>query len=81
MLDISGGQPGPLIEVSRDDEIPSSAAVVLRRQRLADVLGVDIDAAEVRELLEGLQLAVEDTADGWSVTAPSARLTLKSRLT
>jgi phenylalanyl-tRNA synthetase beta chain len=77
LLDISGGQPGPLIEVSRDDEIPSSAAVVLRRQRLAEVLGVEIDAAEVRELLEGLQLAVEDTADGWSVTAPSARFDIE----
>jgi len=77
LLDISGGKPGPLIEVSRDDEIPSSAAVVLRRQRLAAVLGVEIDAKEVRELLEGLQLAVEDRADGWSVTAPSARFDIE----
>ena len=47
LLDISGGKPGPLVEVSRDDEIPSSAGG-LRRQRLAEVLGVEIDAAEVR---------------------------------
>jgi len=77
LLDITGGKPGPLIQVSRDDELPASAAVTLRRQRLADVLGVEIDAAEVRALLEGLQLTVEDTADGWTVTAPSARFDIE----
>ena len=28
-------------------------------------------------IIEGLQLAVEDTADGWSVTAPSARFDIE----
>jgi phenylalanyl-tRNA synthetase beta chain len=77
LLDITGGKPGPLIEVSRDEELAKSAAVKLRRQRLADVLGVEIDASEVRALLEGLQLTVEDSADGWMVTAPSARFDIE----
>ena len=77
LLDIAGGKPGPLIDESLVDEIPVRAPVVLRRQRLADVLGVDIDAAEVRELLTGLQLEVTDIPDGWSVVAPSARFDIE----
>jgi phenylalanyl-tRNA synthetase beta chain len=77
LLAITGGKPGPLIEVSCDDEIPVSAPVILRRQRLADVLGVDIAAAEVCEMLEGLQLTVNETPDGWAVTAPSARFDIE----
>jgi len=77
LLAITGGKPGPLIEVSRDDEIPVSAPVMLRRQRLADVLGVDIAASEVCEILEGLQLIINETPDGWAVTAPSARFDIE----
>ncbi len=77
LLEIAGGKPGPLIEVSQDDEIPVNTPVTLRRQRLANVLGVDIAAAEVRALLEGLGLSIEETPDGWSVTAPSARFDIE----
>ncbi|MDP6675259.1 MAG: phenylalanine--tRNA ligase subunit beta [Gammaproteobacteria bacterium] len=77
LMDIAGGKPGPLVEVSLDDEIPVAAPVLLRRQRLTDVLGVEIAAPEVRALLAGLQLGITDTADGWSVIAPSARFDLE----
>ncbi len=77
LLAIAGGRPGPLVEVSQADEIPVREPVQLRRQRLADVLGVEIEATEVRELLAGLQLEIDDTADGWLVTAPSARFDIE----
>jgi len=77
LLAITGGKPGPLIEVNCADELPVSAPVILRRQRLADVLGVDIAAAEVCEMLEGLQLTLNETPDGWAVTAPSARFDIE----
>ncbi len=76
LMEIAGGKPGPLVEVSLEDEIPVAAPVLLRRQRLADVLGVEIAPAEVRALLAGLQLSITETPDGWSVKAPSARFDL-----
>jgi phenylalanyl-tRNA synthetase beta chain len=77
LLEICGGKPGPLVEVSHTDEIPVPAPVILRQQRLAEVLGIEIAPAEVRALLEGLQLDIQDTPDGWSVTAPSARFDIE----
>lgn len=77
LLSITGGRPGPLHEVCLEDEIPVPAAVELRRHRLADVLGIDIDAEHVRALLEGLDLAVDVTPTGWLVTPPSARFDIE----
>lgn len=77
LLEIAGGKPGPLVEVSHDDEIPVNAPVTLRRQRLANVLGVDIAAGEVCALLEGLGLSIDETPDGWSATAPSSRFDIE----
>ena len=45
----------------------------LRRARLARVLGVRVDDAEVERILRALGLGVEATADGWRVTAPTRR--------
>jgi phenylalanyl-tRNA synthetase beta chain len=44
---------------------------------LAAVLGVAIPDDEVATLLEGLQMSVAVTADGWNVTAPSARFDIE----
>ena len=77
LIEIAGGKPGLLSEESLASEIPVATAVTLRRQRLAAVLGVDIDAAEVRSMLEGLGLSIEESPDGWSVTAPSARFDIE----
>ncbi len=77
LLSIAGGKPGPLIEALHADEIPTATAVTLRRQRLAAVLGIKIDDGEVLQLLEGLGLAVEETPEGWSVVAPSARFDIE----
>ncbi len=77
LMAIAGGQPGPLQEVSLDDEIPVPVAVGLRRQRLAAVLGIEIEPERVRNLLEGLDLIVEAAPDGWLVTPPSARFDIE----
>lgn len=77
LLEIAGGIPGPLIDVRLDDEMPVAKPVILRRQRLANMLGIAIEDARVRELLAGLHLQIEEHPDGWSVTAPSARFDIE----
>jgi len=73
ILDICGGKPGPLSETMLADALPKPATVILRRARLARVLGIAIADAEVERILGKLDMRVEKSADGWRVTPPSRR--------
>jgi len=76
VLDIAGGTPGPVTEAVLADALPAPATIVLRRARLARVLGVVIADAEVERILRALGLGVEAGTDGWTVTAPTRRFDL-----
>ncbi|MEJ2589827.1 MAG: phenylalanine--tRNA ligase subunit beta [Candidatus Thiodiazotropha sp.] len=73
LLEIAGGQPGPVVEVCNEAKIEPRPLIDLRAQRINKVLGVEIDAAEVRDILERLEMEVSDSAAGWQVRAPSCR--------
>ncbi len=70
---IAGGQAGPLRDHRHAGRLPTRVPVDLRRDRLASLLGVTLDDDTVTGILESLQLAVETTADGWTVTPPGFR--------
>lgn len=85
----AGGQAGPVTEAALPEHLPLPKAVRLRRARLARVLGVQIDDAEVERILRALGMQVENyegsvanvadkllslnTEGGWLVTPPSRR--------
>ena len=73
ILEVAGGTPGPVSEVTIDAGVPAPQPVSLRRARLARVLGVTIADADVERILRSLGFAVTATADGWTATAPSSR--------
>ena len=73
MLEIVGGQAGPVSEVVNEAHLPRREPVRLRAERIRRVLGVEIADDEVVDILERLDMAVEPVEDGWLVTAPSAR--------
>lgn len=73
LLEIAGGEPGPVIERVAASQLPVRAPVPLRRARLALVLGHAVPDEEVERILAGLGMAVERTADGWTATPPSHR--------
>lgn len=74
LLEITGGDAGPIIETVSEQHLPSVAPVTLRAERITQMLGMAMDGSEVERLLTGLGLAV--TADGagqWRVEVPSHR--------
>jgi phenylalanyl-tRNA synthetase beta chain len=73
LLDIVGGEPGPLVETVSEAHLPARPDVSLRRSRIGRLLGFDIEAPEVERILSGLGLGVTATADGWACTVPSWR--------
>lgn len=76
LLGIAGGKAGPLTDISFAEELPARAVIPLRRSRLRAVLGTSLEPDTVASVLQSLQLSVAETAEGWSVTAPSFRFDL-----
>lgn len=76
ILDIAGGKPGPVQEAVLAQHLPQPQPVILRRARLARVLGTQVADAEVARILTALGLAVQAVAEGWQVTPPARRFDL-----
>lgn len=73
ILEIVGGQAGPLTVVSEESALPEIPQILLRANRIKRVLGIELDAAEVEEQLTRLGLEVTAVRDGWLVMVPSFR--------
>jgi phenylalanyl-tRNA synthetase beta chain len=73
LLQIAGGQPGPVVEACREEKIPDRPLINLRSDRVSRVLGVAIQPAEVEDILTRLEMDVHKQEDGWRVRAPSCR--------
>jgi phenylalanyl-tRNA synthetase beta chain len=73
IVEIAGGAPGPVVEAVLPEHLPQPRPVLLRRRRLARVIGVAIDDAQVERILRALGLEVAVKADGWLVTPPTRR--------
>lgn len=73
LLDACGGSAGPIIEAALVEHLPQPQSILLRRARLARLLGMQVPDARVERILVALGLTVEAHAEGWQVTAPSRR--------
>ncbi|HTN35133.1 MAG TPA: phenylalanine--tRNA ligase subunit beta [Marinobacter sp.] len=74
LIEIVGGEPGEIVEVTSSEHLPKSKAVELRAQRLTDVLGLAINRTTVEEILTRLGLKIDKLLkDGWLVAVPSFR--------
>lgn len=77
LLDIVGGQAGPVTEVVSDSDLPQTISIHLREARIERVLGIKLDEAQVTEQLSRLGLLLNRVSDGWQVTVPSFRFDLE----
>jgi phenylalanyl-tRNA synthetase beta chain len=74
LLEITGGEAGPVIETVSEQDLPSIAPVTLRAERIEQMLGMQMDAAEIERLLSALGLTISsETAGQWRVEVPSHR--------
>ncbi len=73
LLEIAGGEAGPLVDHIVAEHLPKNAPLLLRKSRLKKVLGTDIDGDRVSEILTNLGFVTTDHAAGWSVEIPSYR--------
>ncbi|PKH57081.1 phenylalanine--tRNA ligase subunit beta [Shewanella sp. Choline-02u-19] len=73
VLDICGGEAGPVVEAKSDANLPQPVQIVLRRSKLDRILGHHIEDSDVTEILERLGFAVDVSEGQWSVTTATYR--------
>ncbi|CAM5224672.1 phenylalanine--tRNA ligase beta subunit [Alishewanella longhuensis] len=73
LLEIVGGDAGPITEAVANEHLPQKAPISLTEQKLARILGHQVAKTEVTDILSRLGLVVTETTDGWQVTVPGYR--------
>ncbi|OEY66984.1 phenylalanine--tRNA ligase subunit beta [Marinobacter sp. X15-166B] len=74
LMSIVGGEPGEIVDVTSEPHLPQATLIDLRAQRIADVLGLDIDRATVEDILTRLGLSIDQPLpEGWRIRVPSYR--------
>ncbi|MFK7160879.1 phenylalanine--tRNA ligase subunit beta [Marinospirillum sp. MEB164] len=76
ILEISGGQAGPVVDHTSQAHLPERAEILLRRPRLDQLLACQLPTAEVTDILQRLGLQVQEISEGWRALAPSFRFDL-----
>ncbi|MCP4335363.1 MAG: phenylalanine--tRNA ligase subunit beta [Gammaproteobacteria bacterium] len=73
LIAIAGGEAGPLIDAQEPGQMPQQSPVDLRYERVQRLLGIEVERAEVADILQRLNMQLDEIADGWRVTPPSYR--------
>tara|TARA_R110002072_G_scaffold9584_1_gene46348 strand:+ start:9917 stop:12289 length:2373 start_codon:yes stop_codon:yes gene_type:complete len=78
LVDIVGGDAGPVSEVISEEHLPKTTTVKLREAKVASLLGLKIDSVEIEDILTrlGLTLISKET-DGWIFEVPSYRFDIE----
>ena len=76
ILEICGGEVGPVTECCADEGLFERTVITLRRERIGRILGISMADQDIVEILERLGCEVADTVEGWSVQAPLSRFDL-----
>ena len=77
LLEIVGGEAGPVSVETHKGSMPSRLPVTLRQQRIQRILGTDIPKEQIAEIIERLDMHVINKGDDWEVTPPAFRFDIE----
>ncbi len=78
ILEIAGGEPGPVFAVEDKDYLPTQPLVRLKYSEVERRLGIQVSKTRVEEKLARLKIVAEKIhEDGWSFRAPSHRFDIR----
>ena len=77
LIDITGGEPGPVLVAEEQVMIPRNQPVTLRLARLNAVVGIEFEKDAVHDILLRLGMDVDWDDGSWTVTAPSSRFDIE----
>ena len=73
IVEISGGNAGPVAEVTTETSLPSRSPVTLRKQRIEKILGVTLPDDQINAIFQRLGMSVKAISEGWKITPPGFR--------
>lgn len=73
ILEITGGEAGPLIEVNNTETLPKERTIVLAEGKISQVLGIAIPNAEIETIFRLLQFSFTRKGQDWIVIIPPYR--------
>ncbi len=73
LMDICGGEAGPVIDVTAPSHLPVQATITLRRSKLDRLIGHQIADDQVTDILRRLGCDVTEGEGEWQAVAPSWR--------
>lgn len=73
LLDIVGGEAGPVVEAVEESKLPVRHDVVLRAERLNQMLAMEMPAEKVEDILTRLGLQLTKEGNDWRAAVPSYR--------
>ncbi len=76
LLDICGGEPGPVVTEEVTSSLPVRAHITLEQDHLERLIGRSYNKNEVTEIFISLGCEASETNSGWTVVAPSYRFDL-----
>ena len=77
LLDICGGEAGPVIDVTSPQSLPARAPITLRREKLDRLIGHVITDDDVTDILRRLGSDVSVNAGEWNAVPPSWRFDME----
>jgi phenylalanyl-tRNA synthetase beta chain len=77
LIDICGGEAGPIIDVTHEAELPAQATIQLRRSKIDRIIGYTIETQKITDILIRLGCKVEYKDNVWIVKSPSWRFDLQ----
>ena len=76
IIEICGGQAGPITDVATQDDLGKREAIYYERSRTKRHLGIEVDDERVEDIMTRLGCKVEKAESGWKITPPVFRFDL-----
>jgi phenylalanyl-tRNA synthetase beta chain len=76
--EICSGRSGPICDVSNKQYLPKKKGILLRRDRLKRILGVQVPEKTVQRILSGLNMSPAKHNEGWKVRPPLYRFDIEA---
>ncbi len=80
LLDVAGGQAGPITETLNAAALPAVRSVTVRAARVTRLLGFEVSRSDMETLLTRLGVQPRPCVEGWTVTAPGYRFDLEQEV-
>lgn len=73
LLEITGGDAAEIIEVVSEAHLPKRDKIILEKNQIKRILGIEIADKKVESILTSLGMSVKPAQNGWEILPPSFR--------